>query len=81
MELQGFKCSDRIDSPFGGRQHLNYLYCERNDGGTVVDRRWQVALVLQDSKVDEVLITSSLAGPLSAQQSVAPDQRGGSLYL
>jgi hypothetical protein len=62
MELEKFSCSRSSDAEFGDRKGLDYLYCDRSEGW-IVQRRWQVAVVHQDSKVTEVLASTGLVGP------------------
>jgi hypothetical protein len=62
MEREGFKCSRTSNAAFGGRAGLDYIYCDRSEGG-IVQRRWQVAVVHRDGKVVEVLASRGLVGP------------------
>jgi hypothetical protein len=62
MEKEGFHCSRQTNTSFGGRIGIDYLWCDRSDGG-VVKRRWQVAIVHQNGKVSEILATTGLVGP------------------
>ena len=62
MEREGFRCSRIANAAFGERNGLDYVYCDRTEG-TVVSRRWQVALVYRDGLVVEVLASTGLVGP------------------
>src|SRR5713101_3012007 len=62
MQSEGFKCSQTTNGEFLGHRGLDYLYCDRSDGG-IVQRRWQVAIVHGDGKVSEVLASTGLVGP------------------
>lgn len=62
MEREGFACSRRTNADFPGRQGLDYLHGDRSEG-SVVSRRWQVAVVHRDGKVTEVLASTGLVGP------------------
>ncbi|MBF2001107.1 MAG: hypothetical protein IGS38_10355 [Synechococcales cyanobacterium M58_A2018_015] len=61
MEREGFSCSRSTNQPFGDRENLNYIYCDRSEGFLVL-RRWQVAIVHQDGRVVEVLASTGLVG-------------------
>ena len=63
MEREGFKCSRTIAGQFGDRKGLDYVYCDRSEGGVWVQRRWQVAIVHRGGKVTEVLASTGLVGP------------------
>jgi hypothetical protein len=62
MEREGFACSRKTNAGFLDRSGLDYIYCDRSEG-TVVSRRWQVAVVHRDGKVVEVLASTGLVGP------------------
>ncbi len=62
MEAEGFECRREANSTFLDRDELDYLYCNRYEGG-IVKRRWQVAVVYRDDKVVEVLASTGLIGP------------------
>ena len=62
MEREGFTCSRSTNEPFLDRTGLDYLYCDRSEGG-VTFRRWQVAVVHRDGKVTEVRASTGLVGP------------------
>lgn len=61
MEQEGFRCSRSTNQPFGDRENLNYIYCDRSEGFLVL-RRWQVAIVHHDDRVVEVLAGTGLIG-------------------
>lgn len=62
MEWEGFACSRSTNAKFLNREGLDYVYCDRSEGGAV-QRRWQVAVVYRDGKVVEVLASTGLVGP------------------
>jgi hypothetical protein len=62
MEQEGFACSREANAEFLDRKGLDYLYCDRSEGG-IVQRRWQVAVVHRDGKVTEVIASTGLVGP------------------
>ena len=62
MEQEGFTCSRSTNKPFLDRTGLDYIYCDRSEGGLTF-RRWQVAAVHRDGKVTEVLASTGLVGP------------------
>jgi hypothetical protein len=67
MESEGFRCQEYVNSPCARgdevREGLDFLHCDRSDGGWIVQRRWQVALVHRDGRVTEVLASTGLVGP------------------
>jgi hypothetical protein len=63
MEQEGFTCSQTVNGEWGERKGVDYLYCDRTEGGAVVSRRWQVAICHADGKVTEVLANTGLIGP------------------
>jgi len=64
MESTNYVCSQQINQAWSTRSHLNYLWCNRSEStGWPVKRRWQVALVDENQKVSEVLISTGLIGP------------------
>lgn len=77
MEGNGFKCEyvekgsfvrERDDSNAPGRvrqtsyEGIDYLYCDQSRG-FIVSRRWQAAIVHEDSKVTVVAVSTALTGP------------------
>jgi hypothetical protein len=62
MEGEGFQCRREANTKFLDRGGLDYLYCNRYEGG-IVKRRWQVAVVHRGGKVVEVLASTGLVGP------------------
>ncbi len=62
MEREGFQCRRKANAEFLDRGGLDYLYCNRYEGG-IVKRRWQVAVVHREGKVVEVLASTGLVGP------------------
>ncbi|MBY0459791.1 MAG: hypothetical protein K2V38_20925 [Gemmataceae bacterium] len=64
MAREGFKCQRQTNAPFGDRDGLDYVYCDRAESkGWLVSRRWQIALVHRDGKVTEILAATGLVGP------------------
>ena len=62
MELEGFEYSRKTNEPFLDRNGLDYIYCDRSDG-SLIQRRWQIAVIHRDGKVSEVLASTGLVGP------------------
>ena len=62
MEREGFACSRESNAEFLDRKGLDYIYCDRSEGGRI-QRRWQVALVHRDGKIAEVIASTGLVGP------------------
>ena len=62
MEREGFTCSATVNGNWGDCKGMDYLYCDRTEGG-LVSRRWQVAVVHANGKVTEVLANTGLIGP------------------
>lgn len=62
MEREGFACVHATNADFLGRKGLNYIYCDRAEGG-IVQRRWQVAVVHNDGRVTEIITSTALFGP------------------
>jgi hypothetical protein len=62
METEGFQCRREANARFLDRDGLDYVYCDRYEGG-IVKRRWQVAAVYREGKVVEVLASTGLVGP------------------
>ena len=62
MVGQGFDCRREVGAEFLDRKGIDYLYCNRYEGG-LVQRRWQVAIVYRGGKVTEVLASTGLIGP------------------
>ena len=63
MEREGFGCSRSTNAEFLDHKGLDYIYCDRSEGGGIVQRRWQVAVVHRDGKVTEVIASTGLVGP------------------
>ncbi len=55
------------NSSFGDLKIAGFLYCDRRVADSritpIVVRRWQVALVLGDSKVSAARVSTGLVGP------------------
>lgn len=64
MEQHHFSCSVMTNSSFGDLKAADFLYCDyRASAGWPVIRRWQVALVLSNSEVSGVRVSTGLIGP------------------
>lgn len=65
MESEGFKCSMKANGQFLDRDGIDYLYCDRHDGGyfDFVVRRWQIAIVYENGHVVEIITATGLIGP------------------
>jgi hypothetical protein len=64
MEQHHFICSTKTNSVFGDLKGIDYLYCDCSaSAGWPVQQRWQVALVLTNSKVSDVQVGTGLVGP------------------
>jgi hypothetical protein len=68
MEGEGFTCSFQRDETFvmqgGIRAHIDFLYCDRTEpAGWPIERRWQVAVVIKNGVVTEILVSGGLTGP------------------
>lgn len=63
MQAAGFVCTLYKQQPFNVRgEKLDYLFCDRSEG-LVVQRRWQIALVLHHARVSEIRASTGLIGP------------------
>jgi hypothetical protein len=69
MEGEGFECQVERNSSFieEGVSHrgIDYLYCDRSDStkSRWVSRRWQIALVIKDEVISDILVSVGLIGP------------------
>jgi hypothetical protein len=63
MEQEGFGIDELDDFKFGKRKGLNCLLCGRWAGGFIGYSTWEVALVVEDGKVVEVLAEKWHTGP------------------
>jgi hypothetical protein len=68
MEHEGFTVTEKHDASFAeqGKVHndIDYLYCDRTESARFpVERRWQVALVSDGTKVTNILVSVGLTGP------------------
>jgi hypothetical protein len=68
MEREGFECCVTRKGEFSEQgvvhEGIDYLYCNRHDRvDTWVNRRWQIAVVLEDDKVADVYVSEGLIGP------------------
>jgi hypothetical protein len=68
MEREGFRVAEKHNAAFNeeGTLHknINYLYCDRTELAVFpVERRWQVALVNDGTRVTDILVSMSLTGP------------------
>jgi len=62
MEQHGFTCSLITNGAFATLRGVDYVYCDRREG-SLTQQRWQVALVLVESKVSAVHVTTGAVGP------------------
>jgi hypothetical protein len=65
MQQQGFMCSIKHGDFQDGSnvvKNADYIDCDKSEG-SIVQRRYQVALVLTDSKVSAVKLSTGLVGP------------------
>ena len=68
MEREGFSCIQKHNAGFSeeGVDHdkLDYIYCDRSDEvGAFIERRWQIALIIEHSKVRGYLVSMANRGP------------------
>ena len=59
---EGFACTRKTNADFLDRKELEYIYCDRSEGG-MVKRRWQLAVVIKDGRVAEIITCTGLVGP------------------
>jgi len=65
MQQQGFVCSIKHGDFQDGSnvvKNTDFIYCDKSEG-SIVQRRYQVALVLTDNKVSDVKLSTGLVGP------------------
>lgn len=67
MEKERFRCSEFTNAIFtmngGTRKGIDFTYCERKDNAGLLEVRiWDVALVVVDEKVTEILVDESVFG-------------------
>ena len=68
MKREGFECSITHNGEFSEQgvvhEGIDYLYCNRHDRiDTFVNRRWQIAVVLEKDSVADVYVSEGLIGP------------------
>jgi len=68
MEREGFSCSQKHNTGFSeegvGHDNLDYIYCDRSDEvGPFTTRRWQIALIIEHSKVRGYLVSMGYRSP------------------
>jgi hypothetical protein len=68
MEREGFSCSIIKHGSFSEQgtevRGIDFLYCCRQDPSSAwVSCKWQIALVLRDDVVSDILVSSGLVGP------------------
>jgi hypothetical protein len=63
MEQEGFGINEMQNFKFGERKGLNCLLCGRWAGDFIGYSTWEVALVVEDGKVVEVLAEKWRTGP------------------
>lgn len=66
MERNGFECSfveeggfEEVEDGRHSRSHDNvdYLYCNKEKGGFICSRRWQIAIVHKNRIVSDILVS------------------------
>lgn len=62
LKARGFTVSDERNSSWADKQHLNYLYGDLREGGTV-QRRWQVAIFYEQDATTGIDVSMGLVGP------------------
>jgi hypothetical protein len=62
LEDSGFRCVIARDEP-GFRADVDHLWCDRQDRGLLITKRWQVTADLADGKVSTLHVTFGLIGP------------------
>ena len=62
MEQHGFTCSLVTNGTFADLHGIDYVYCDRQEGG-VVQQRWQAALISVEGKVSAVRVETGFVGP------------------
>ena len=62
LEENHFSCGSMVDQSWMERPHLDYVYCDRESSG-VVHTRWQVMLLRQGERVQDVDAQLGLTGP------------------
>lgn len=64
MNENGFECNYIENGEFLNRSHINYLYCDRYETiNLLITRRRQIAIILSNYKVSEIMIATGLLGP------------------
>lgn len=73
MASERFHCTLNRNASFAEQQDgghsvvhegIDYLYCDRFDrAGFMVSRRWQIALVLEDESVKDMIVNAGMIGP------------------
>ena len=73
MEANGFKCKLEEQGSFAEmgkderfvRRHDNvdFLYCDKEKGGFICSRRWQIAIVHKDDIVSDIFVSISQTCP------------------
>ncbi|GKS58672.1 hypothetical protein YTPLAS18_21990 [Nitrospira sp.] len=60
-QAAGFECVYQWHAPWRDEQNLTYLYCHRDEGLLFVQRRWEVAFIMQGVVVGEVRVKAEPA--------------------
>ncbi len=64
LEQHGFACRLETNASYGGRHHLDYVHCYRSTHSSfIITQRLQVALVIVNGRVSEILANTGLVGP------------------
>ena len=62
LQDAGFGCREMANEIFADHVAANYTYCDASFG-SLVARRWQVALYSQAGRITEVAVTTGLVSP------------------
>jgi hypothetical protein len=64
MEENLFSCSFIDKGEFLELKNIDYIYCDRYDRKSFfISRRWQVAIILKNKKVEDIKVSTGLLAP------------------
>ncbi len=63
LQAAGFECVYQWHAPWGNDTNQTYLYCHREEGAWLTQRRWQVAVMMHGVTVGEVRVAGGMVGP------------------
>lgn len=64
MEENEFSCTQILKGEFLENKNIDYLYCDRYDKESfLISRRWQIAIILNRSRVKDIQVSTGLVGP------------------